>query len=353
MQQPSIASSRVACLGDSVTQGDVANVRRYTTWLEWLTNNTVINSGVNGNTIQQMLVRVDVDVIAHRPGICVIFGGTNDINAGRSIVAMATDIKSITSKLLAVNINPIFCSLLPRNDNVALMPAIYRFNEWLQLYCQQQGFIFIDLFSVFANIDGSPKDGYLLADKLHPTTTGMRVIADCISRYIPKARTYDVVAKGDMSTIVPNPLFDSGTDVAVGWGKYGNAGSLLTYNRDAGWQSVMKGKGGTVQTGGFQVKLPTSLVESKTYRVEMVLDFIASVESQVMSYFQFKNNVGGVVGGAIYFLRSPTLNRLDTLRIFADISVPTGAITTEWITFAQSTDTFTLRIANPRITEVL
>ncbi|WP_285107116.1 GDSL-type esterase/lipase family protein [Paenibacillus sp. UMB4589-SE434] len=353
MQQPSIASSRIVCLGDSITQGDVANVRRYTTWLGWITNNTVINSGINGNTIQQMLARIDTDVLAHNPGICIVFGGTNDINGGRTIQAMAADIKTITSKLLAVRINPVFCSLLPRNDNVTLMPAIYRYNEWLQLYCLQQGFIYIDIFTEFANSDGSPKDGYLIADKLHPSTVGMRVIADCIAKYIPKSQAYSALAKGDTTTIVPNPLFSSGTDIATGWAKYGNAGNLLVFTRDGGWQGVTKGTGSVQQTGGFQTKLPTSLVENKTYRAEVDIDFTAAIDSQVTSYFQFKNATNAVVGGAVFVLRSPTLSRINGLRITADIIVPAAAVSTEWITYAQSIEVFTLRIANPRITEVL
>ncbi|TVX93060.1 GDSL-type esterase/lipase family protein [Paenibacillus agilis] len=353
-QKPQIRSSKKVALGDSITFGNEANVRQYPTWLSWATNSMVINAGVNGNRLDQMLARLDIDVIAHRPGSCIICGGTNDGNSGRPLQAVAADFKAITAKLVANNIDPIICSVLPRDDNLAIMPFIYRLNEWLQTFCLQQGFIFIDLFSVFADEKGLPKPGYLLTDKLHPTQLGMRVIAETIAAHLPTTKLLPVVAKGDTSTTVPNPLFATGThEVAAGWGKYGSAGNLLKFNRADGWQTVEKDIGNALQTGGFQVKLPSSLVENRSYRVEMDMDFRSNLDSVCTSYFQFKSAAGVVLNGAVYLLRSPTLRRIDRLRVTADIAVPAGTVSTEWITFGQSVDSFTLRIANPRIVENL
>nr|WP_275444602.1 GDSL-type esterase/lipase family protein [Paenibacillus sp. ACRRX] len=354
-----LVNDRIVCFGDSITSGDAAGVRMYPTWLSFHTGGFVRNSGVSGNTVAQMLQRIDADVIAHRPGICVILGGTNDINSARPLADITADITAITNKLISNNITPIWCTIPPRSDNLAHLPTIRKLNTWIYAHCLRQGLEIIDLYTAFSKPDGTPKDGFLLPDKLHPTTAGMTEIAKLVASYLPRnQRKIPTLFGGDAESIVPNPTFSGSNSVANGWMQYGSAGTLLSYRREVSpndsssmWQVIRKEQGIDSKTGGIRCVLPATLVAGRTYRVELDIDYESDVDNVVTSYFQFKDSSNAVIGSAVFLLRSPTLKRLDNVRISAEITTPAGTVSTEWITYSQATSAFTLKVGRPRIIE--
>ena len=66
----------IACIGDSLTHGNVGQ-----SWVDYLRNefpaDIFLNEGINGNTVWQVLKRLD-PILACNPGIVIVMIGTND-----------------------------------------------------------------------------------------------------------------------------------------------------------------------------------------------------------------------------------------------------------------------------------
>lgn len=75
-------AAKVVCLGDSWTAGDIRSTAErepITTQLALeLPDATIINAGVGGNTIVDMVARFDTDVTPHAPDYVVVDTGTNE-----------------------------------------------------------------------------------------------------------------------------------------------------------------------------------------------------------------------------------------------------------------------------------
>ena len=70
---------KIVCLGDSLTYGFPYGPQA--SWVTYLSNAYgpgLCNAGVNGNTMEDMAARFDRDVLAKKPAMVVILGGTND-----------------------------------------------------------------------------------------------------------------------------------------------------------------------------------------------------------------------------------------------------------------------------------
>ena len=68
----------IVCFGDSITSGGTGPGGYVTLLQKRLPGRTVIGAGVNGNTVRELLARIDRDVIARNPEIVVVEIGVND-----------------------------------------------------------------------------------------------------------------------------------------------------------------------------------------------------------------------------------------------------------------------------------
>lgn len=68
---------KVVALGDSITRCFWKDC-----WTDTASKNSrykIINKGIGGETLHQMRMRIERDVIAQKPDICIVMGGTNDV----------------------------------------------------------------------------------------------------------------------------------------------------------------------------------------------------------------------------------------------------------------------------------
>lgn len=153
-----------------------------------------INAGVSGNKSGQMLARVQSDVIAHAPDVCLVMAGTNDAAASITngtatdtlVADYITNMAGIIAALNAANIKPVIFSppfsLAPRLEG-----RLQRMTDALRQLCASSGVAFVDLFGKmradsdtmpasafnqwFLDVAGSP-------DLYHLGATGHQRIAD-------------------------------------------------------------------------------------------------------------------------------------------------------------------------------
>ena len=143
---------RVVLMGDSITElwvrGDPS-----------VFGDEVIGRGISGQTTPQMLLRFFQDVIALKPQIVHIMGGTNDV-AGNTGPTSAQDVEDNITAMVELarvhHIRVVLASILPASAfpwNPSLKPAstIVELNQWLRGYALQSGSQYVDYYSVLAD----------------------------------------------------------------------------------------------------------------------------------------------------------------------------------------------------------
>lgn len=123
------------------------------------------------------------------PKVIVLLAGTNNVGnrpPADGVEAKAADVTSGIEAVLklmqakAPGATIILTAILPRNDNMAVMPVINRINENLAQLADGKRVRYLNINSKLADKDGSLLDGMMNPDKLHPALKGYQVWADAL-----------------------------------------------------------------------------------------------------------------------------------------------------------------------------
>jgi lysophospholipase L1-like esterase len=169
---------RVVFLGDSITDSWRLN--------EYFTGRDFVNRGIAGQTSLQMLARFRQDVVSLNPKAVVILAGTNDIAAGIALHQIEDNLTSMGELAKAHGIKPVFASVLPARDQARPAAAIQMLNRWLQTYCQNSGFVYMDYYAAMADQMGQMKAD-LSDDGLQPNSKGYRIMSPIAVQGIDRA----------------------------------------------------------------------------------------------------------------------------------------------------------------------
>jgi lysophospholipase L1-like esterase len=171
----------VIFLGDSITENWPSRARGFFTAGR-------VGRGIGGQTTPQLMLRFRPDVVALRPRMVHIMGGTNDIagNTGPSTLEMIKDnVLGMTEMALANGICPIFASVPPAREfrwrpGLDTITPIAALNAWLKEHAEQVNAPFADYFAVMNDGSGGMRPGFAY-DGVHPTEHGyaaMRPVAE-------------------------------------------------------------------------------------------------------------------------------------------------------------------------------
>ncbi|MCX5763537.1 MAG: SGNH/GDSL hydrolase family protein [Gemmatimonadetes bacterium] len=153
-----------------------------------------IGRGISGQTTPQMVLRFHQDVIALKPAVVVILGGTNDIagNTGPSTLEMIEDnLAAMTEMAQANGIRVVLCSVLPVYDypwkrGLEPAPKIVALNRWMAQFAASRGAVYLDFHSAMADEkQGMRAD--LAADGVHPNAAGYAIMASRLEPAILQA----------------------------------------------------------------------------------------------------------------------------------------------------------------------
>lgn len=107
----------VVVLGDSLTApvGDPANAAQdwFATANAEANMQLIANAGIGGETTEQLLARVDTDVLAQAPQFATVLGGTNDVFKGVDAATITTNLSLIYDKLAFTNVGIIAFTVPP------------------------------------------------------------------------------------------------------------------------------------------------------------------------------------------------------------------------------------------------
>lgn len=104
----------VVCFGDSITHGfGMPGNQSYPALLERLLGIRVINAGVDGDTAEGALVRVESDVLRYAPDLVIIEFGANDYLAGLDGAAATRNLEQAVAKIKGSGAEAVVLSLGP------------------------------------------------------------------------------------------------------------------------------------------------------------------------------------------------------------------------------------------------
>jgi lysophospholipase L1-like esterase len=146
------------------------------------------NFGWGADKIQHILWRLEHgELDGVHPKIIVVLAGTNNVGTEPGGDAKVADITRGLRTLLdlcrrkAPNATIIITGILPRNDNLAVMPEIIRINANLAQFADGRRVRYLNVNDKLADKDGRLVDGVMHdRDKLHPTLKGYQIWADAL-----------------------------------------------------------------------------------------------------------------------------------------------------------------------------
>ena len=186
------SSPRVVFMGDSITE--FWHLQRNFGTKDY------INRGISGQITPQMLLRFMVDVVALKPDVVVILGGTNDIARSAHEAFSNTppemirdSIRAMTELAKANGIAVVLCSIPPvsnysgTNRTEELPPPfIQELNDWVRRYAVEMHVAFADYYSVLVDKKGMLRAAFS-RDGVHPNDAGYAVMAPVVQRAIEQA----------------------------------------------------------------------------------------------------------------------------------------------------------------------
>jgi lysophospholipase L1-like esterase len=164
---------RVVFMGDSITEF----------WKpahpEFFGDN-YIDRGISGQTTAQMLVRFHQDVIALKPAVVHILGGTNDIagNGGPTTLDVIKDNIVAMVELATANGIRVILAAVPPAGTFPWRPSIRKpaqhiveLNEWLRRFAREKNLIYVDYHERLADERDAMKQTFS-NDGVHPNRDG-------------------------------------------------------------------------------------------------------------------------------------------------------------------------------------
>lgn len=145
----------------------------------------VANRGIGGEPTRGLLFRFQEDVLDLQPKAIVLLTGTNDLSALQDIQQTRSNLIDMLdmAERMAPGVPVVLCTLPPRNHAQAPIDpqrllALNRLIAALAL--GRERVVVLDLHTLLADADGSPRAEYFAADKLHLSAAGYQRFRDAL-----------------------------------------------------------------------------------------------------------------------------------------------------------------------------
>ncbi|MEU4318305.1 GDSL-type esterase/lipase family protein [Nocardia fluminea] len=166
-------TGRVVFFGDSITEGGL--------WQEWFPEVDTVNRGISGETIANLLTRLNTAIDA--PAAVFLLVGTNDIGMGATVDRVASDMRQLVAAVRErAQQAPVFVqSVMPRQTRFAR--RIRELNSACRDIAADHGATCIDLWPALADETGGLRPEFT-RDRLHLNGAGYAAWVDVLRPFI-------------------------------------------------------------------------------------------------------------------------------------------------------------------------
>ncbi len=165
----------IVCFGDSITFGFPYGPEK--SWINYVRQELpigLVNAGENGNTVDDLLRRVDRDVLLQEPKYTFVMIGTNDAAIGLSAEKYMAATETLVSRLQTAKIQPLFGLPIPSHD-LWLEKRLVLYRQSLKEFTESANIPCLDfapgMYDLFGKLNSA---NYL--DEVHPSSMGYAVM---------------------------------------------------------------------------------------------------------------------------------------------------------------------------------
>lgn len=179
-----ISRYRIIALGDSLTYGYPFG--KNLSWVKLAEQElrvSLLNQGINGDTLREMLRRLTVDVLDLKPEFCIVLGGTNDVYQGAALSLMQSNFAKIISLLQEHHIKPLVGLPPPLGDDV-FEKELAKFRRWLKRFAKEEHFPAVDFYTPFVDPEKKQAMPSCYEDGVHPSAKGYQQMAKAIVKVL-------------------------------------------------------------------------------------------------------------------------------------------------------------------------
>ena len=191
---------RIACIGDSITgiYQHSGGKRAYPEMLQIALQKihpqaqiTIHNAGISGDTTTRGLLRLERDVLAHKPHLVTIMFGMNDL-VRTPVADFQNNLREIIRRCRAIDAEVILCTQNSVVENRKWPRAkVAEFTQAIRDIAQAESLPVADCFAAVEDIHAKDELEWnlLLSDYIHPNMAGHKLFAETIAQTITGQKT--------------------------------------------------------------------------------------------------------------------------------------------------------------------
>ncbi len=184
---------KVVLFGDSITQAGVRPGGYITLMQQSLNSHELIGSGIGGNKVYDLYLRMEADVLNKNPDVAVIYVGVNDVwhkqtsQTGTDPDKFISFYSAMIRKMQTSGIKVIVCTPAVIGERTDFSNAqdgdLNRYSQIIRDLAKQYNCPLVDLRKEFLayNVANNPENkesGILTTDRVHLNAAGNKLVAD-------------------------------------------------------------------------------------------------------------------------------------------------------------------------------
>lgn len=182
---------KIVFLGDSITKGTDYGSVTATDCFAYKAGVSagyapadIINAGVSANTSAMMLARLQDDVVAHAPCVCVVMALVNDANNSVPLTTYQDNLRAIVDGLRQAGIKPVLASPCLYRGNEAFHTKMRTYLVALESVAVEKCVHYVECNREYAfdYLCGVAAFNERYVDSIHQTKTGHTAIAEIFGR---------------------------------------------------------------------------------------------------------------------------------------------------------------------------
>jgi len=136
---------------------------------------SVINRGMGGSHMSDLIYYMDDIVFPYRPNAIVVYEGDNDISSGKTPEIVLNDFKTFVTSVYSKwpELPIFFISIKPSIARIQHLENMGKANALIKAYIDQQATLYyVDVYNPMLGADGTPRPDIFSEDGLHMNESG-------------------------------------------------------------------------------------------------------------------------------------------------------------------------------------